>query len=81
MEIGALDNIPMIKQARKFLADLLQKIKAMVNVPGTLFFDSLQNDLKTIYDYFVTLKDSDLVTTGTELNRNTKLLNDLQSRL
>src|SRR5262245_56505922 len=79
MEIASINN-PIITKSRKFLSDLLQQIKSMT-VPGTLFFDTLQSDLKAIYDFFVTIKDSDLSSSGSELVRNTILLKDLQSRL
>ena len=78
MDINSI-NSPLVQKSKMFLTDLLQKIKGMT-VPGTLFFDTLQADLKIIYDYFVSVKDSDLVSTGSELARNAKLLSDLQSR-
>jgi tRNA-specific A34 adenosine deaminase len=74
-------NSAIIQQSRTFLSDLLLKIKGMSNIPGTLFFDSLQNEVKIIHDYFATVKNSDLISTDGELTRNTKLLADLQSRL
>jgi tRNA(Arg) A34 adenosine deaminase TadA len=48
------------------------------NIPGTQFFDYLVPELTEAYAQFNRLQPSELSTTGADLGRNTKTLNDLK---
>jgi len=63
---------------------LLQRIRKRIATlesdgqPGTQFFDYLGFQLSEAYEQFNTLQPSQLSTTGTDLKRNTRTLNELK---
>ena len=72
---------PLTTQAKTSFSGLQAKISKMTTTPGTLYFDTLKDDLKPISDYFLSLTPSVLQSQGTALKLNTTLLEALQSRL
>lgn len=64
--------------AQAFLSGSAAKIKLMGNIPGTLDFDTLSEDLKAISEYFHSITATDLITTEQDFSQNATLLNELK---
>jgi len=72
-------NSPLIAKVQGFLSGITAKIKLMGSIPGTLYFDTLSDDLKAISEYFQATTEADLITTGQDLSKNSILLNELKA--
>ena len=80
-KLDAMNGNDMISTVIKFLNVLIGKIAGMKDVPSTLYFDSLKNDLKEIAAYFNDVSTSQLISTNEDLVLNSALLADLKQRV
>lgn len=67
------DVVALLQRIRKSAAQLESK-----HIPGTQYFDFLVAELERAYKQFNSLQPSRLSTSGTELARNTRTLNELK---
>jgi len=81
LSFDTLVNNSIVRSAGKSLQTILQKISRLPGVPGTLYFDSMENELGEIAMTFEGIKDSDCTSEGDDLLNNRFLLTQFRNRL
>jgi tRNA(Arg) A34 adenosine deaminase TadA len=80
MKIEFIGESDIVTKSINFLKLILEKTTSQ-NIPGTLYFDVLKNDLQSISDFFQTLTKDQLCTVGEDLEINALFLSTLQNKI
>ena len=71
----------MIANAIEFLKRISEKTVTLKDIPSTLYFDYLKDELNLVSVYFNSLNEQNLITSDSERLRNANLLQDLRNKI